>query len=231
MVLYCISLFLNSSVLRGIQEALKPGWLDGLTEVAVQDQVGDTASGLQLHLEGLSFLFLPANSFHIHRDFEIGLTETWRPGWERGLKALRSSGLVAEHGTMPEDPDSEFAVLGGPTIHGPFFGIFDGNRSEIRTELELGFRLPEAERAFYGLLKPFVDPRLAESLQVGPADSSLPVFDRLKVQLSAPRPVCAVDHDSYRLTVSSTAFELSFPRLSFSTKPIHHRGAENTGKR
>jgi hypothetical protein len=157
--LYCISVFLDPDKWNAVSRAFSSRegpWQ--FRESRVSDQTGDSADSLHLAIGGLRLVFLPENHFHRDRDFEIGLTCDTAVEWQEFLRRCESSGIPWESGAMAEDPSSQYALLGGKEIHGPFFFLFDDQTVDAPRDFSLRASLPAKEGKFFrDHVKPLVD--------------------------------------------------------------------------
>lgn len=167
MILYNVSVFLRPEFYSQIQPALSAAGMAGsLHPDNLTDQTGTTVSTLVCRLNGLTLIFLPANDFHRHLDFEIGLTTETLAGWDQALQHFSSQKLLAEAGFLNRT-STPYALLGGPEIHGPFFALFNGDHSRLESGESLEFSLPPAEYGFYRQhIEPILEPALATSFLV-----------------------------------------------------------------
>lgn len=146
MILYCISLFLESTKIDNFIKTCECNKIE-YKSIEITDQTGETGNGYQANLSGLKVLLLPCNKFHKDKDFEIGITEENHEKWNAFVKNAKET-FQNEYGKF-EDDDSEYLLVNDKKLHGNFFFIFDGKKSEEAPLLKIECRMKNNDIIFY----------------------------------------------------------------------------------
>ncbi len=162
MILYCISLFLESSKIERFIKTCERYKIE-YKAVKITDQTGETVGGYQANVSGLKILLLPCNNFHKDKDFEIGITEENHEKWDAFVKGAKEN-FQNEYG---KDDDSEYVLVNDEKLHGNFFFIFDGQKSEEAPLLKIECRMKHNDFIFYNdIISRIIGENLASRINV-----------------------------------------------------------------
>lgn len=146
MTLYCISLFLKDERTEAFLKKCKNKKIE-YKALVITDQTDERIDGYQVNLFGLKILLLPCNNFHKDRDFEIGITEENQECWNNFIQKAKIE-FQNECGKF-KDGETEYFIIKDEKLHGNFFFIFDGQKSDEKTLLQLECRMNNYDFDFF----------------------------------------------------------------------------------
>lgn len=146
MNLYCISVFLTPKGIEKIIEQCKQTSI-AYKKIEITDQTAAKVEGYQLNISDLLILIMPCNDFHKNKDFEIGITEENHEKWTTFIAETQSK-YKNECGKF-KDEETEYFLFKDENIHGSFFFIFDGYKSNEQALLSIECRMTEKDVNFY----------------------------------------------------------------------------------
>lgn len=146
MILYCISLFLENGRIEAFLNKCRNNQIE-FKAMEITDQTDERINGYQVNLFGLKILLLPCNDFHKDKDFEIGITEENQECWNNFIQKAKNE-FQNECGKF-KDGETEYFIIKDEKLHGNFFFIFDGQKSEEKSLMQLECRMNNYDFDFF----------------------------------------------------------------------------------
>ena len=146
MLLYCISIFLRNENIDKFLQICKNNRIN-YKRIEVTDQTNEKGNGYQVNINGIKILALPCNSFHRDKDFEIGITVENINEWNEFVRKMKNK-FENEYGKF-DDGETEYFIIKNEKLHGNFFFIYDGQKSQNEHLIMLECRMAKDDFDFY----------------------------------------------------------------------------------